>query len=147
MYISYLLHTFKQIKHIFKYESYLNLPFHLCTAITRLWISIITIWKSKQEDSTYQHYQSMKEPALIALIKWKIEDELHFLFNCSAYQTSNEFINLITYVLMLNGTFNDFSDINKWIFISLSENQNMNYLLEKLIIKTNEIKNNLINYI
>jgi len=33
------LHTFKQIKHIFKYESYLDLPFHLHTAITRLWIS------------------------------------------------------------------------------------------------------------
>jgi len=30
------LRTFKQIKHIFKYESYFDLPFHLCTTITKL---------------------------------------------------------------------------------------------------------------
>jgi len=77
----------------------------------------------------------------------KVEDELHFLFNCPAYQTSNKFTNLITYILMLKGTFNDFSDIDKWIFISLSEDQNMNYLLGKIIIKANEIRNNLINCI
>jgi len=75
----------------------------------------------------------------------KVEDELHFLLSCPAYQTSNEFTNLITYILGLNGTFNDFSDIDSgWIFISLSEDQNMYYLVGKFIIKAIEIRNNLI---
>jgi len=33
------LRTFRQVKYTFKYESYLDLPFHLYSAITRLRIS------------------------------------------------------------------------------------------------------------
>jgi len=100
--------TFKQVKHIFKYESYLDLPFHLCTAITRLQISNHNL---KIETGRYNLPTLPVNERTCFNCPDKVEDELHFLFNCPAYQTSNEFINLITYILSLNGTFNDFSDI------------------------------------
>ena len=136
------LRTFKQVKHTFKYESYLDLPFHLHSTITRLRISNHNL---KIETGRYNLPSLPVNEKTCFNCFDKVEDELHFLLSCPAYQTSNEFTNLITCILNLNDTFNDFSDIDKWIFISSSEDQNMNYLLGKFIIKANEIRNNLIN--
>jgi len=138
------LRTFRQVKYTFKYENYLDLPFHLRSAITRLRISNHNL---KIETGRYNLPPLPVNERTCFNCPDKVEDELHFLFNCLANQTSNEFTNLITYILSLNSTFNDLPDIDKWIFISQSEDQNMYYLLGKFIIKANEIRNNLINCI
>jgi len=86
------LRTFKQINHTFKYESYLNLHFHLHTAITRLQISNHNL---KIETGRCNLPSLPVNERTCFNCPDKVKDELHFLFNCPAYQTSNEFTNLI----------------------------------------------------
>ena len=56
-----------------------------------------------------------------------VEDELHFLFNCTVYtQERQEFFD---YSKQVNKNFPYLTDIDKWRFMSLSNDKHLNDLL------------------
>jgi len=134
--------TYKQqlanYEHINKSNTYLSMKaisFHIRTAITRLWTSNHNL---KIETGRY----NLPILPVNERICFNCPDELHFLFNFPAYQASNEFTNLLKYIyiyiLSLNGFFNDLTD--KWTYISSLEDQNLNYLLAKFVVKDEQFK-------
>ena len=68
----------------------------------------------------------------------EVEVELHFLSNCPVYQDSNEYTNLLNYIVSLNPFFYELSNIEKWIYISSLEDPQLNYLFARFIVKPNE---------
>ena len=87
------LRTYKQIKHTFKI--YLDLPFHLRTAISRLRISNHSL---KIETRRYNLPPLPVKERICFSCPTEVENELYFLFNCPVYQALNEFRSLLNYI-------------------------------------------------
>ena len=61
--------------------------------------------------------------------KNKIEDELHFLFDCDYYHGLQEYNNMISYFQFLNCDFDSLPNDEKWIFVLTINDHYTNYVL------------------
>ena len=66
----------------------------------------------------------------------EIEDELHFLFNCRLYD--RESLQLFAKCEQVNKSFQFLTDIDKWNFISQTDNKQLIYQYAKYIDVTFE---------
>ena len=78
--------------------------------------------------------------------KNKIEDELHFLFDCDSYHDLQEYNNMISYFQFLNPNFDSLPNTEKWIFVLTAYDHYANYVLCSFVAKSFIIRKGLINY-
>ena len=107
----------EKIKNVFCYENYLVLPFYLRNPLIKLRISY------HQLQIETGRYNLLPLPLINQCncfsCKNKIEDELHFLFDCDSYHSDlQEYNNMISCFQFLNSNIDSLSNDEKWIFVS-----------------------------
>ena len=135
------LRTYKLIKHEFKMEKYLSLPPHLRVPTARLRTSAHSL---RIETGRYNL------PAPVPADKrycWfctnqLVEDELHFLFDCDLYKLMPEKDKLMEHCKNLNRAFPFMSNLDKWNYISSSEQKEVIFLFSKFVSIALETRRN-----
>ena len=125
--------TNRLIKDEFHREMYLTLPPYLRVPHTRLRISAHALRIETGQYNLTAPLPVQERTCWFCSEEQAVdsEDELHFLFNCSLYtQERQEFFN---YSKQVNKSFPYLTDIDKWRFISLSNDKHLIYLLSKFI--------------
>ena len=128
------LRTYKLIKKEFKSESYLDLPPHMRVPVARLRTSThplrieIGRYNLPTPIPAEERYCWFCQNSLV-------EDECHFLFDCSLYDTTQEKSALLNYCSLLNPAFPHLNNVDKWRFISESAATDMHltYIFSKYV--------------
>ena len=125
------LRTYKLIKKEFKNESYLELPQHMRVSVARLRTNThplrieIGRYNLPTPIPAEERYCWFCQNSLV-------EDECHFLFDCSLYDTMQEKSALLNYCSLLNPAF---PNVDKWRFISESAatDTHLTYIFSKYV--------------
>ena len=128
------LRTYKLIKKEFKSESYLDLPPHMRVPVARLRTSThplrieIGRYNLPTPIPAEERYCWFCQNSLV-------EDECHFLFDCSLYDTTQEKSALLNYCSLLNPAFPHLNNVDKWRFISESAatDTHLTYIFSKYV--------------
>lgn len=125
------LRTYKTIKENFNREAYLTLPPFLRVPLTRLRTSTHPL---RIETGRYNLPAPLSVEERVCWFctdQQTVEDELHFLFDCGLYtQERQEFIE---YCKLMNKAFSFLTNIDKWKFISNTNNKQLMYLYSKFV--------------
>ena len=128
------LRTYKLIKKEFKNESDLELPPHMRVPIVRLRTSThplrieIGRYNLPTPIPAEERYCWFCQNNLV-------EDECHFLFDCSLHDTMQEKNVLLNYCSLLNPAFPHLNNVDKWRFISESAatDTHLTYIFSKYV--------------
>ena len=125
------LRSYRLIKNEFHREMYLTLPPYLRVPHTRLRISAHALRIETGRYNLPAPLPVQERTCWFCSEEQAIEDEVHFLFSCSLYtQERQEFFD---YSKQINKSFPYLTDIDKWRFMSRSNDKHLIYLLSKFI--------------
>ena len=132
------LRFYKLFKTTFERESYLNLPPHLRVPITKVRISCHPL---HIETGRYRLPTPIPcDERFCWYCDGRVEDELHFVFQCRLYEALTERTRLLQYCQTINYSFNYLEDIEKFRLIWKDRNGRAIYLLGVFLLKAFQLR-------
>ena len=131
------LRTYALFKKEYKLEAYLK------NGITRRLSCNIAKFRTSSHDLLIERgrYTTPPTPAHLRMCKvcnLQVEDEIHFLTKCEGHK--QERATLYQNIILLYPHFKNLSEIDKFIFIMMSEDVHVIYTLSRFLVKSNQLR-------